>query len=223
MALFESLVDLKQAVREEAERLNHAKFELAFPRIIASAEHRMFHGADEPLKTDPLRLRVMETTVTIAFVAGDGVLPDGYLSTLRLQWNGYPKTSPRYEVPHTFFTNRYTTTSGSPTVYTIEGGGIYLSPLITGDISFVYYKRPLELSDDTDSNVVLTTYPMLYFHAALIEAYSYIRNPNEMQKHYAAYRSLSGGLLRSQSNARRASSSPLAPRLPNWRDPRMKP
>lgn len=217
MALYATLNDLKCGLREETERLNHAKFESALGRIIASAEQRMFYGAGDPLKSAPLRLRNMEQTDTVTLAAGEVALPAGYLSVQRLQWNAEPKNSPTYEAPHSFFQNRYTSTAGSPVRYTIESGKLYVSPLISGALVLVYYKRPTELVADTDSNAVLLAYPMLYFHAALIEAYSYLRNPNEMSKQFSAYVSLASGLVRSEADARRGSSSPLAMRVPGWR------
>jgi hypothetical protein len=217
MALYTTLHDLKEDIRREVERLNNAKFEQALPRVIASAEHRMFYGADEPLKSEPLRLRIMEEDDTVTLVDGEAALPAGYLQAIRLQYDGSPKTSPTYEAPHSFHLNRYTDTSGSPTRYTIEGSTLYVSPPISDDVTLWYYKQPDTLEDDTDTNAVLTTYPMLYFHAALVEAYSYLRNPNEMQKQAAAYVSLAAGLGRSEAKARRGSSSPLAPRVPGWR------
>lgn len=216
MALYSTLNDLKTDIRRETERKNNAKFDEALPRMIASAEHRMYLGADEPIRSDPLRLRIMEETTTLTLASGAVALPTGYLATLRLSWDGSPQSYPDYESPQSFFENRYTNTSGSPVKYTIEGSTLYVSPLISGSLGFAYYKQPTALVDDTDTNTVLTTYPMLYFHAVLIEAYSYLRNPTEMQKQFGAYVSLAGGLSKTEARARRG-SSPMAPRISGWR------
>jgi hypothetical protein len=211
MALYSTCEDLKQAIREETERTNNGKFEAALPRIIAAAEQRMFYGAGKPLESPAIRVRSMEETGTLSLVSGSAALPAGYLSTLHLFYDGAPDTNPVYEAPHTFFQNRLDLTSGSPTRYTIRGSTLYVSPLITGSLTFHYYKRPDALEDGTDSNDVLTDYPMVYFYAAVTEAFAYLRNPGEMQKNFGAYLSLAGGLAKTERDSKR-SSSPLAMR-----------
>jgi hypothetical protein len=217
MPLYSTLNDLKEDIRRETERRNNAKFEDVLPRIIASAEHRIYHGAEEPLRSEPLRIRVMEISSSIALVDGAADLPDGYLQMIRLDWDGSPRTSPTYEPPHEFFLNRYVSTAGSPVRYTLESGSIYVSPKVTGDLTVTFYQNPGALEDDTDTNDVLTAYPMIYFYAGLVEAYSYLRNPTEMQKAFGNYVSLLGGLMRSEGRARVGYSTPLAPRIPGAR------
>lgn len=211
MALYSTCEDLKQAIREETERTNNGKFEAALPRILAAAEQRMFYGAEAPLKSPAIRVREMEEAGTLSLSSGAVALPTGYLSTLHLFYDGNPDSNPVYEAPHTFFSNRLDLTSGSPTRYTIRGSTLYVSPLITGSLTFHYYKKPDALEDGTDSNDVLLAYPMVYFYAGLIEAFAYLRNPGEMQKNYGSYLSLAGGLAKTERDSTR-SSSPLAMR-----------
>jgi hypothetical protein len=217
MALYASLAELKEAVRFEVKRMNNAQFDQALPRLVAQAEHRMWFGSDDPLKASPLRLRVMERSETLTLAGGAVTLPDDYLEARRLQWNGSPRTSPIYEAPHSFFVSQYQDQTGSPVRFTIEGSDLLVSPKASGDIEFLYYARPEALEDETDTNAVLSAFPMIYFQAVLLEAHAFLRNADEMQKAFGAYVSLAGGAGRSDGTARRAFASPMAPRIPGWR------
>lgn len=221
MALFGTLNDLQDAIRDETERRHNGKFNAAMPRIIASAEQRMYHGADAPLKSAPLRLAVMEVTAALTLAAGEVTLPSDYLEIRHIEWPGSPKTYPTYEAEHDFFRHRQDLTSGSPIRYTVRGAvaanvhtnTLYVSPQVSGALTLHYYAKPAALDQEADTNLVLTTHPMLYFHAGLIEAYSYLRNPDEAQKAFGAYVSLSGGQSQSDARARRGNASVLAPRI----------
>src|SRR5690606_17523661 len=163
MALFATLSDLKDAVRDECERRNHARFDAALPRFVAGAEQRMWYGADAPFPSEPLRLNAMEERQTIAVTDGTGSMPGNYLVGRRLMYNEDAQR------PH------------HPVRYIIEGDSIRLDPEITTALDIVYFGTPDPLEDETDSNGVLEQFPMLYFHAALIEAYRWLRNTDKSQ------------------------------------------
>jgi len=217
MALFATLSDLKDAIRDECERRTHARFDSSLPRFIAGAEQRMWHGAWPPLASERLRLREMEAEAVIVVTDGEGQLPEDYLEGRRLIWTaGDPKTAPTYEAPDVFYEHRYALTTGYPVRYTIEGGKILFSPQITGELKLLYYAEPAPLVEETDTNAVLAKHPMLYFHAALIEAYRWLRNNDKMQEHFGNYTALASGLLHSDRRARQGANQ-LAMRIPNWR------
>lgn len=217
MALFSTLADLKDAVRDECERGGHARFDAALPRFVAGAEQRMWYGAEAPFPSEPVRLRAMEEEATITVTDGAGELPADYLSARRLIWTaGEPDTAPLYEAPDVFHTRRYALTTGHPVRYTIEGDSLLISPQITSEIKLLYYARPDALEDETDTNGVLTSHPMLYFHATLIEAYRWLRNAEKGQEAFGNYTSTVSGLLNSERRARQGGNQ-LAMRIPNWR------
>lgn len=217
MGLYSNLGELFDAVKVEVRRENVGNFEKVLPRLVAQAEQRMWHGSGDPLKCDPLRLRVMEASDDLTLDTGVADLPEDYLQALRLQWDGAPVTSPTYEAPKTLFSNQYVSTSGSPVRFTIEGNAIHVSPKVSGPITLHYYAKPEALEAMNSTNAVLEHHPILYFNALLIEAHSYLRNPDEMQKAFGAYLSASGGVSRSDGKARRSYASPMAPRIPGWR------
>jgi hypothetical protein len=217
MVLFATLSDLKDAIRDECERRTHARFDAAIPRFVAGAEQRMWHGSWPPLASERLRLREMEAEAVIAVTDGEGQLPEDYLEGRRLIWTaGEPRTAPKYEAPDVFYEHRYALTTGYPVRYTIEGGKILFSPQITGELKLLYYAEPAPLVEETDTNAVLEKHPMLYFHAALIEAYRWLRNDAKMQEHFGNYTALASGLLHSDRRARQGANQ-LAMRIPNWR------
>lgn len=217
MALFSALADLKDAVRDECERRSHARFDAALPRFVAGAEQRMWYGSEAPLKSEPVRLRVMEAEATIALTDGAGDLPDDYLSARRLIWTaGDPKTAPLYEAPDVFHATRYALTTGHPVRYTIEGDYLLISPMITSEVRLLYYARPAALEGETDTNAVLEHFPMLYLHGVLIEAYRWLRNDAKTQEAFVNYTSTCSGLLNSERRARQGGNR-LGMRIPNWR------
>lgn len=216
MALFATLSDLKDAIRDECERRTHARFDAALPRFIAGAEQRMWHGSWPPLASERLRLREMETTTALTVTDGEAELPADYLEGISLKWELDPRTAPRYEAPDVFHVNRYRFPNGYPVRYTIEAGNLLFSPKISGELTFTYYAEPTALVEDTDTNAVLQKHPMLYFHAALIEAYRWLRNDAKMQEHFGNYTALASGLLHSDRRARQGANQ-LAMRIPNWR------
>lgn len=214
--IFTNLGDLHDALRSECERVNNPKFDEALPRMVAAAESRLFHGAGDPLRSVPLRLRVMETQETLTLSTGSAALPADFLQAKRLHWTGEPQTFPTYETPQSFFVNRNLVTSGSPTVYTIDDLALYVSPRVSGSIVLYYYAQPAALEDDADTNAVLEAHPMAYFYAALIEAYAYLRNADQMQRAFGSYVSLVSGITASEAVTKRGGSSPMAPRLSSW-------
>ena len=144
-------------------------------------------------------------------------MPTGFLQAKRLYWAGEPKTWPNYEPAHSFCTNRFADATGSPVRYTVDDETLYVSPPVSGAITLYYYALPDALEDEADSNAVLAAYPMIYFDAALIETYRFLRNGEMTQDSYASYMSRVGGLAAAENRAKRGDSTPLAPRIPHAR------
>lgn len=213
MALFASLMNLKDAIRHETEKQRNAKLDGAFPRIISGAEQRMFYGADAPFKSEPLRLRCMEETAELTLSSGSVALPGDFLQAKRFDWPD--ARPPLYEAPDVFFASRYISTAGAPLRYTVDSGTLYVSPKISGTITLSYYALPDALEDENDSNAMLLAHPMVYFDAALIETYRFLRNAEQAAEAYQSYISRADGLARSDARARMGTGGPLAPRIPN--------
>lgn len=69
--------------------------------------------------------------------------------------------------------------NGSPSVYAIDGGTMYLSPEPTTSetVALDYYARVAALSADADTNDVLTNYPDVYVYGTLTHHAALIRDP----------------------------------------------
>jgi hypothetical protein len=215
MPVFATFAELKAAVISYTVRTD-AAFAAQLPTFAALAEDRMFIGAEAPLPSDPVRLPAMETAADVDITDGTGALPSGYLSMRRIRWDGEPKTVPDYEAPSVFYANRYTATSGSPVSYTVEGGSIHVSPMITGTLKATYYARPAALAVDGDTNTVLTAHPTLYLRAMLIEAYAFTRDFEMQAQEFAAYKAAVDGIA-SHARRQRMGANRLAIRIPGAR------
>lgn len=208
-----TLAELRASVIDEALRTD-AAFLAAFPRFVLFAENRIINGGDAPYMTSPVRVSEMELSTTLTIAAGQVALPAAFLQTVLLYWDTVPVTTPNYEPPAIFRINRSRMTTGSPSKYTIEAGQLLVSPpLATGSLTFVYYQRPAGLVADNDSNVLLTAYPTLYWHAVLFEAYKFIRDNERRDEHLANYKSVVGG-IQETDNRKDTGGASLYPRIP---------
>lgn len=212
MSIIGTLGDLRQAVAEEVMRANHRGFAEAFPRMVAFAESRIYDGSGPPVPMPPVRVSEMEVSTTLAFTAGVAAVPANFLEARSLFWDSDIRSAPDYEPPVSFRLNRSKNGTGQPSRYTIEGGSVLLSPMITGDLVFLYYARPTALAADDDTNAVLVRYPTLYFQSALIEAYGYTRNEELRQRAIGDYASTVNGIMGSDIRKKHGGTA-LYPRI----------
>ena len=139
------------------------------PEFISLAEDRIAHD---------LRIRAMETSADITISAQTAALPTGFLQQRRLYLNADNARNLQYLTPDNFWTKWASVSSGEPEVFTIEGENFVFGPApdstYTGKC--LYYKRFDALSDDADTNWILTNARGLYLYGALLEAAPFIRN-----------------------------------------------
>lgn len=216
MPLFADRSDLSDAIKNECQRTTHAAFAAALPRFVALAEQRMWFGSHGTLECDPLRVREMETSATLTATDGAANLPASYLSTISLEWTGSPRCTPDFMAPDAFRAARYTSTSGTPVAYTVEGARMLFSPMISGDFDHLYYAMPAALEADDDTNDILETYPMIYFHGVLIEAYGWLRHDDRRAQAMGDYKSAIDALVLHSIKSRH-SGNRLVPRVPGSR------
>jgi hypothetical protein len=202
---------LKTRVANETNRTDSG-FVAEVPGFVALAEQRIFHGSDEPMESRALRVRFMETRVTLALTDGEGSPPADFLEAKRLEWPSEPSSLPVFQPPETFFRQRSPLTTGGALAFTHEAGKIYLTPKLTGTMALVYYAKPPPLVNDGDTNWLLINAPGVMFQAVLIEAYRYLRNDAMALGSFAAFKAAIDGLRRSDRSAR-VSGSYLYPRV----------
>lgn len=175
--------DLKTAV---ATWLNRSNLTSNITDFIALAETRIAYGSDEvPFKSDPLRIRAMETSSDLAITGGTQTvaLPTGFLQQRRLYVSSSPNIEVDFVEPNLFWDTWLSATTGPPAEYTVEGENLVFGPIpdtaYTGKI--LYYKKFTALANDTDTNWLLTNAPGVYVQGALLEAYRFVRNMEQAQ------------------------------------------
>ena len=105
-------------------------------------------------------------------------LPSRYIEQRRIFMDVDQGKALNYFTPEQFWSRRATTTTGQPTMYTVEGPLIIFGPLMDTTYfgKFLYFRRDAALSGDSDTNWVLTNAPGIYLFAALTEAHIFLGN-----------------------------------------------
>lgn len=148
-----------------------------FAEFLALAEQRMYYGGDG---VPPLRIRQMEVTAPLALVDGAETLPEGFLDKRALYWQGAATVAVAYEPPGVFYPMSSVRVGGSyPEAYTVEGDTLKVSPALSGTAQLLYYERAAALAGDSDTNVILLTFPGVYLYGIQIEVFRATRDVNE--------------------------------------------
>lgn len=116
-----------------------------------------------------MRLRPAETSTTLTPSSGSVSLPSDYLGWRRVTWTGSPRRDLDYVHPSLLQSYYPSTPSGTPTVFTIEGGTLKIRPTDTTGLEFDYFAKNTALSSSL--NWLYTSYPDAYLFGTLVEAY----------------------------------------------------
>ena len=138
-----------------------------------------------------LRLRKQITNTTISTVAGTQsiTIPTNWLEFENVSVNSSPARQLTYvsieQLDSKFPTNGY---AGIPAVYTIEGDSVLFGPTPDAvySIDMSYYAR-FDSIITSSTNWLLTNHPSIYLFAVLIEAMSYIRDPEQLATYTNRY------------------------------------
>jgi|GEM_PF-2957860 len=143
-------------------------------------------------------------------LGGEGAtLPEGFLALKRC----YLDTSPRITlnvISPEMAAERcamYSTVE-YPDSLALEGGEFHLAPLFSGAATgkMLYYKEPLILVNDGDTNVVLAKYPYLYLYGGLEALYQFLEDDNNADRFGQRF-----GALLDDINSRDAKDSMSGP------------
>jgi hypothetical protein len=177
------------------------------PEFIALTEGRIAYGGDAPIKSEPLRVRAMETSADVTVSAQTAALPTGFLAIRRLYLNTNPIGELEYVTPDLFWRTYISTTSDQPRRFTIEGENFVFGP--TPDSAYtgkcLYYKKFTALASDSDTNWILTNAPGLYLHGALAELYAFARNSQKAAEELSIFAGLINALNNSDKSDRYSS------------------
>ena len=196
---------------------NDSDFVTALPEFIHMAEQRIFYGAAEPYKSDPVRVRDMKTTVPLTIVAGAAPLPTDYLEQSSLTYDDDAGRRMTYRPEEEF--DSLISLGGLPSVFTIKGTDIFVKPTeSTNVILFTYYARYPDLDVPAATNWLLQNTPSVYLRASLIEAFSFTRNPEQRDEAYKSYISAVNGLtMQTRNSLQGVRLSPSVPGVGNLR------
>lgn len=158
-----------------------------------------------------LRVRQMETTVTLPVEGQSVALPADFLELRRLWITADPRLVLEYRAPPQFWREFASQVTGRPRGYTIEGDNLLLGP--TPDASYVaaihYYRVLPPLA--TALNSLFTAYPELFLYGALVHAAKFIGEDARLPVWREAYADAMGRAQ--QASDRAVSGAPLTIRM----------
>jgi hypothetical protein len=160
-----------------------------------------------------LRVRGVEERSVTALVSGQEYysLPSDFLEARNVQINSNPLKSLKYLTPQQMdFRYPYDST-GAPRNYTIIGEEMQLKPIpsSTNNLEIAYFKKLDALGDSNTTNWLTVNAPDMLLYASLIEAETYLVNP-EKAATYAAMLDVSIEEWNFQEQKGRYSGHPLA-------------
>ena len=171
---------------------NDSDFLAALPEFIHMAEQRISYGSAEPRKSDPVRVRDMQTITQLTITAGVAPLPTDYLEQSSMTFDSSLRKGVQYRPQEEFDT--IIALGDLPTVFTIKDDELFFLPAVTGKANFTYYVRYPELINPTDTNWLLLNAPSVYFKGSLIEAFGFSRNKIAQDAAFADYIAAADGL-----------------------------
>lgn len=144
--------------------------------FVRGAEAYIHHGLGQLV--EPLRHSSMETAVDIVLDAQYEDLPTGHLETKRLYVDSSPKRFLDLVSPEHIWSTYSGSYTGVPDVFAVEGSQYLFGPAPDGTYTLkcLYLKAFDALTDDADTNWLLTNSPDTYLYGALRKAAVYFRD-----------------------------------------------
>jgi len=173
-------MNLGQLKTSIANHLHRTDLTSVIPDFVIFAETTI---ANDPMPSDldvlpGVRVRDQNARYTATINTEYVDAPTNMLSIRDAQINTDPITPLTYLSPNEL-TYKYTTSiTGTPEFYTLHGDEFQFKPIPSGDLTLElsYVARYSAFSNDSDTNWLLTTNPLLYVYAALIAAASYVED-----------------------------------------------
>jgi hypothetical protein len=184
-----NLGELKTAI---ATRLSRSDLTSEIPDFITIARHKMMLGDyanDIPAVRIDDMLTVEESLTLATGVADLSGLANTYLQRHSLYIDDTDETPLNFMPVARFNRLGSKTQSGTPQFYTVYKKKLQVAPYSSQDIKFTYYSEPTAMSDDSDTDVILTKAPHAYLYGAVAEAYAKIRQFQNAQLYMSQFRS----------------------------------
>jgi len=156
-----------------------------------------------------MRVRAMETSLSIAISSGVAAVPSDYVELKHAYLTTTPyQTLERKTAEWIYRTYPTRSSSGRPKFIAREGSNFIFGPYADSSytINGIYYARPVALSSAT--NALFTAYPSLYLFAALAEAAPFLKDDKRTPLWEAKFNSLSE-MVQLEDKGEQRSGSPL--------------
>lgn len=135
-----------------------------------------------------VRVRAMIRTNTLTLTAQSTALPEDFLEMVRVVRDDSSQWEMSYMPPAALYASEAYHDSGTASLYTIEGDNLVTAPDGTGsDLLLSYYRAFTALSNDTDTNWLLTNAYDIYLYGALTHAAPYIKDDERVALWNAGY------------------------------------
>jgi hypothetical protein len=164
------------------------------PDFILQAEQVFNHGSES---IDPLRVRDMETVVSLPLTSSVYTLPSDYLQYRNVTEEASPRRPLDYIDPKGVDQLYPLRASGFSNHFTIIGNSLYTYPLSTNDVELTYYATIPALTDSATTNWLLTKAPSLYLRMSLMFAADFIKDGDETAKNAQMAKAFIDGMNRS--------------------------
>lgn len=130
-----------------------------------------------------LRIAAMESVASGTLTGETLAFPTRFVDARRLLVGGYEYL---YESPGVY--GEFSRQGETAYIYTIQGQNFYILNGASGDsYTLTYYAMFAGLSDDSDTNWLLTNHPEVYLFGSLRSAAIYLSDDNAMSKYSALY------------------------------------
>ena len=134
------------------------------PSFVSMAETEIFKTHNTPL-----RVREMETEVTLSVTSLAATVPSDFLEARYVKLDDSVQTTLLYKAPEIWNPN----SSGS---FTMVAGEIRLPNGSTSGVKLAYLAKPAALASDSDTNAVLENYYSVYYTASMKYASAYVKD-----------------------------------------------
>lgn len=192
--------ELKAAI---ANWLNRDDLTARIPEFIANGEARL---------NTRVRHRDMESSTALALdSSGQATLPTDFLEARYMSVASTPVARPEFVQPGSREWLYRFRPYATPQYYTTLADKIAVQPAFAGSATLYYYAKLLALGDGQATNWLLDRAPEAYLYAAVVEAWAYLQDTEEMDRAAGLLESSVDGLLK-DDKVRKTSRIPTEPR-----------
>lgn len=180
--------ELQTEVINACMREGDTAFATLVPSYIMFAEGLVLNGNGD---IDGIRVRDMETVVSLTTTDGYADLPSDFLEVIRVKGATGIKLE---EAGSDYLDGEYRPT-GQGCFYCVEGTQLRVSPASSETVELRYYASVPSLSDSTTTNWLLTKHPSIYHAATMFFAHQGQEDEQSARFFFQTYQQLIEGVL----------------------------